>query len=52
VLVVDAQEVVDGYAGNKRDLFIESGVHWTDLGAKLLAEYIQARAFPARTSGP
>src|SRR5262249_15456388 len=52
VLVVDAQEVVDGYAGDKRDLFIESGVHWTELGAKLLAEFIQAKVFPARTSRP
>jgi hypothetical protein len=36
VLVIDSQEVVDGYA---------------ELGARLLAEFIQAKAFPARASG-
>ena len=46
VMVVDAQQVVDGYAGDKRDLFLGSGVHWSDLGAGLLAEFIQAKAFP------
>jgi len=46
VLVVDAQQVVDGYAGDKRDLFAQTGVHWSDLGAGLLAEFIQAKAFP------
>ncbi len=51
VLVLDAQDVVDAYPGDKRDLFIGSGVHWTKLGAKLLAQFIQAKAFPARTSG-
>ena len=52
VLVIDAQDVVDTYAGDKRDLFIESGVHWTDLGAELLAEFIEAKMFPPQLSPP
>jgi hypothetical protein len=44
-LVVDAQEVVAAYAGDPMDLFRESGVHWSALGARLLARKIWSDAF-------
>lgn len=44
-IVIDAQEVVTRYSGNKRDLFSESGVHWSALGASQLAEFILANVF-------
>ena len=43
-LVIDFNEVIAGYKGNKRDLFSDSGVHWSDLGAGLLAEFIDEKA--------
>lgn len=44
VLVLDSNEVVAAYEGNKHDLFSDSGVHWSDLGAGLLADYIDRNA--------
>jgi lysophospholipase L1-like esterase len=43
-LVIDSNEVIAGYKGNRRDLFSDSGVHWSDLGAGLLAEFIDEKA--------
>lgn len=43
-LVIDSNEVIAAYKGNRRDLFSDSGVHWSDLGAGLLAEYIDEKA--------
>lgn len=45
VPVFDSQEVVDGYNGDKSELFSPSGVHWSKPGAKLLAQFIEAHAF-------
>jgi hypothetical protein len=46
--VLDAGQVVDGYSGNRQDLFAPSGVHWSERGAERLAEYIYRHAFAAR----
>ena len=45
VPVFDSQEVVSGYNGNKSELFSPSGVHWSREGARLLAQFIDQRAF-------
>lgn len=47
VPVIDSNEVVAAYKGNKHDLFSDSGVHWSDLGAGLLADFIDERALKA-----
>lgn len=44
VTVIDSNEVVAAYKGNRRDLFSDSGVHWSDLGAGLLADFIDEKA--------
>lgn len=44
VLVIDSNDVVAAYKGNKHDLFSDSGVHWSDLGAGLLADFIDEKA--------
>lgn len=49
VLVIDSNEVVAAYPGNKHDLFADTGVHWSDLGAGLLAEYIDEKALKLMT---
>ena len=47
VPVIDSNEVVAAYKGNKHDLFSDSGVHLSDLGAGLLADFIDERALKA-----
>ena len=49
VLVIDSNDVVAAYKGNKRDLFSDSGVHWSDLGAGLLADFIDEKALKSMT---
>lgn len=39
-LVLDAQEVVTAYRGDPMDLFISSGVHWSEKGSHLVAQYV------------
>jgi hypothetical protein len=39
-LVVDAQDVVSAYAGPPMDLFITTGVHWSEKGSHLVAQYV------------
>ncbi|GAB6041424.1 SGNH/GDSL hydrolase family protein [Endothiovibrio diazotrophicus] len=39
-VVVDAQEVVDGYPGDPHKLFIHSGVHWTAEGSERFARFL------------
>ena len=46
VLVIDSNEVIAAYPGNKHDLFGDSGVHWSDLGAGLLADFIANKILP------
>ena len=50
VPVLDSQNVVERYEGDKRELFIGSGVHWTALGAQRLAEFINANVFAAQAA--
>lgn len=45
VPVIDANEVVKAYSGSKSDLFISSGIHWTEKGALLLSQYIYEKGF-------
>lgn len=40
VPIIDAQALVDNYRGDVRELFIETGAHWTAKGADLLAHFI------------
>ena len=49
VLVIDSNEVVAAYKGDKRDLFADSGVHWSALGANLLAKFIDEQALKSMT---
>jgi lysophospholipase L1-like esterase len=44
VPVVDSNEIVEGYKGDRRALFAESGVHWSQTGASMLADFIYERA--------
>ena len=37
-LVVDTQATVNAYKGPPTDLFIHTGVHWTELGGRLMAK--------------
>lgn len=34
VKMIDAQVVIDSYQGDDRDLFVDSGVHYSKKGAK------------------
>lgn len=43
--VVDAQRMVDSYSGSPEELFSESGVHYSELGSRLLAKYIYESVF-------
>jgi lysophospholipase L1-like esterase len=46
VPVVDSNEIVESRSGTERKaLFSDSGVHWSERGAKLLANLIYERAF-------
>ena len=46
-IVVDGQDVVNAYAGDKHDLFYSTGVHWSALGARLFAAHIFERVAAA-----
>jgi hypothetical protein len=46
-LVIDGQEVVSSFKGDKKTLFVDTGVHFTVTGARLLANLIYDRAFAA-----
>jgi hypothetical protein len=39
-LVIDTQATVNAYKGSPADLFIDSGVHWTELGSRLMAKQL------------
>src|SRR5262249_30245894 len=45
VPVVDSNEIVEDYKGDRRDLFAETGIHWSQTGASMLANFIYERAF-------
>lgn len=45
VQIVDSNDVITAYQGNKRDLFAESGVHWSEKGAQLFAVYLEREIF-------
>ncbi len=51
VKVVNAQEMVNAYPGNKMDLFYESGVHYSVLGATKLGGYIYENVFAQQPLG-
>ncbi len=44
VVVLDSQEIIESYKGDRQALFGESGVHWSEIGANLLASFIYERA--------
>ncbi len=51
-VVVDAQRIVDSYSGDPQDLFYTTGVHYSALGARRLAELLHSRVFaPVQTAG-
>ena len=47
VPVIDANDVVNDYKGNRADLFSPTGAHWSALGATLLARFIDEQALKA-----
>lgn len=44
VPVIDSNDVIRDYKGDKADLFSASGAHWSALGATLLAKFIDEQA--------
>jgi hypothetical protein len=44
VPVIDSNDVIRYYKGNRGDLFSPSGAHWSALGAELLAKFIDEQA--------
>lgn len=48
VPVLDSNEVIASYSGQRGELFAESGVHWSETGAELLASFIFKQAFEAK----
>jgi lysophospholipase L1-like esterase len=42
-IVVDARQVVRDYKGDITDLFIDTGVHWSEKGAPLMAQFVYDR---------
>ena len=44
VIVLDSQEIIESYNGERRALFADTGVHWSETGAALLASFIYERA--------
>jgi lysophospholipase L1-like esterase len=44
-IVVDSQRMVDSFPGSPSELFSESGVHYSEKGARLLAEYVYGSVF-------
>ena len=47
VPVIDSNDVIRDYKGNKADLFAPTGAHWSALGAELLAKFIDEQALKA-----
>jgi hypothetical protein len=47
VPVIDSNDVVRNYKGNRADLFSSTGAHWSALGAELLAKFIDEQALKA-----
>jgi hypothetical protein len=45
VTVIDAQEIVDSHKDDRRALFADSGLHWSQMGAGKLASFIYERVF-------
>ncbi len=45
--VIDSNDLVNNYKGNKADLFSPTGAHWSALGAELLAKFIDEQALKA-----
>ena len=39
-IVIDSQEIVDEYNGDKKELFSKSGVHYSVKGADLLGKFL------------
>jgi lysophospholipase L1-like esterase len=44
VPVVDSNEILEDYKNDRRALFYETGVHWSQTGARMLAQFIYDRA--------
>ena len=44
-ITLDAQDMVDAHDGASQDLFSSSGVHYSELGAAMLAEFIYQSVF-------
>jgi len=44
VPVVDSNEMLEDYKNDRRALFSETGVHWSQTGASMLAKFIYDRA--------
>ena len=44
-IVVDAAKLLDIYRGNSKDLFYHTGVHYSALGAQMLAELLYTEVF-------
>jgi hypothetical protein len=44
-VVVDAQRIVDSWPGEPMELFRESGIHWSAVGAEKLAQAIGEAGF-------
>jgi len=47
VLVIDSNDLINDYKGNRADLFSPTGAHWSALGATLLAKFIDEQALQA-----
>lgn len=45
VKVIDSNNIIDNYNGDVKNLFSETGVHWSKEGSKLLANYIMNQSF-------
>jgi hypothetical protein len=45
VLVVDSNDIVESRSSERKALFTDTGVHWSERGAGLLANLIYERAF-------
>jgi lysophospholipase L1-like esterase len=44
VIVLDSQEIIESFKGERPALFFYTGVHWSEIGAGLLASFIYERA--------
>ena len=39
-IVIDPNEMINKYKGDKKELFIATGVHYTSRGAEMLSEFL------------